>query len=290
MISAQPGEVFTALLTGAPQGLEGELSFTVTLHPAGTVTIAESAAAIVETEQPDDTSAYVATRTMPEDADPTVLGSIEYEAAWEADGFVGATEEVVVTSAAAVLPSDTRPTTAEVAALLRTRTKTPAGAYGEDFTATTKPSAAHVETLITIASGLILPGLGDLSESALECTDSSGVLSGARSLVTLGAAMFVEASFWPEQQGQGEQDVSALMRDLIEGDSFDRVAKAAARCRGETGGGDEEGGGGGSADVSYAFPEDRGGMLGHGSRWRRLASIAERVGWDEADGVYTRRR
>lgn len=159
----------------------------------------------------------------------------------------------------------TTPTTAAVASLLRTRTKNAAGAYGDDFSTSSQPTKAQVTELIGLAEGLILPGLGSLGDADLSDGCAAGVQGGAAALVTLGAAMLVEVGYWPEQQGQGDQTVAGILRDLLDGDMYDRTARAAALCRGETGGGD--GDAGGSLSPSYAYPEDRGGMVGWGTRW-----------------------
>lgn len=163
----------------------------------------------------------------------------------------------------------TAPTSAQVAALLRTRTKSAAGQYADDFSATSTPTQAQVEALIEVAGGLILPGLGSLADADLTDGCRAGVWSGASSLVALGAAMLVEQGYWPEQIGQGDQTAARLIYDLLTGDIYDRIARAAAACRGETGGGDEDVGGSGYGSPAYAFPEDRGGLVGWGSRWLR---------------------
>lgn len=123
--------------------------------------------------------------------------------------------------------------------------------------------------MIGTAESLILPGLGALTDAALDDACQASIQGGAKALVTLGAAMLVEVSHNPEQVGQsGEPSVAGVLKDLLEGDFYDRIARAARTCRGETGGGDDDSG----ADPpptswSGAFPEDRGGMIGHGTRW-----------------------
>lgn len=162
----------------------------------------------------------------------------------------------------------TAPTSADVAALLRTRTKGANSQYAADFSTDSQPTKAQVETLITLASGLILPGLGSLADADLSAGCKADVWNGAKALVTLGAAMLVEASHFPEQQQQGDQTIARLLQDLLEGDFYDRLARAAAACRGESGGGDEDSGSAAAPqDASWAFPQDRGGMIGHGTRW-----------------------
>lgn len=163
----------------------------------------------------------------------------------------------------------TAPETADVAALLRSRAVVPEGDLLPDFTTETEPSKVQVEALIGIAAGMVLPGLGSLEADALTGgeTCQATVWAGARSLVALGAAMLVEQSYWPEQQGSGDLTVADLMLRLLEGDTFDRVARAAARCRGESGGGDGDTGGGGVPSARWSFPRNAGGMIGHGTRW-----------------------
>jgi hypothetical protein len=83
------------------------------------------------------------------------------------------------------------PTTAEVAALLHARTKDLTGNEVGDFTANTRPTDTQVVALISMAYN--------------EVTGQTGILLGdpcasaARALITIRAAMWVEASFFPEQ-------------------------------------------------------------------------------------------
>lgn len=83
------------------------------------------------------------------------------------------------------------PTTADVAAILRARTKDLAGVEVGDFTADTRPTADEVARLIV--------------QAYAEVTGQSGTFlhprcaGGATALIVIRAAMWVELSYFPEQ-------------------------------------------------------------------------------------------
>jgi hypothetical protein len=85
----------------------------------------------------------------------------------------------------------TTPTTADVAAILRARTKDLTGDEIGDFTANTRPTGTDVDRIIAMAYN--------------EVTGISGVDLATRcaglafSLIVIRAAMWVEGSYWPEQ-------------------------------------------------------------------------------------------
>jgi hypothetical protein len=88
-------------------------------------------------------------------------------------------------------PALAKPTTADVAALLRARTKDLDGSEVGDFNDNTRPTGTEVDKLIDMAYG--------------EVTGRAGVYLRERcaalamALVTIRAAMWVEGSYWPEQ-------------------------------------------------------------------------------------------
>jgi hypothetical protein len=88
-------------------------------------------------------------------------------------------------------PPLVKPTTVDVAAILRARTKDLDGQEVGDFNANTRPTGTDVEKIIDLAYN--------------EVTGRSGVYLGTRcaslayALVTIRAAMWVEGSYWPEQ-------------------------------------------------------------------------------------------
>lgn len=212
MITTRPGAVFTATLTGAPQDLEGTITFAVELLPAGTDVIAPSVDDIVEYPQDDDTSNYQATRTMPEDATPTGVG-VEYLAVW-VSGSVELTEELVVETG---VTSDYRPTVDQIGALLRARTKVGMTEPGT-FTDETRPTGDQVELLIDQAVADVAMRVGVTIPDEL---NNSG-----RHVVALRAAQLVELSFFPEQQeGAGGVSPYQTLRLSYE-EALDKLVKA----------------------------------------------------------------
>lgn len=83
------------------------------------------------------------------------------------------------------------PSTVDVAALLRARTKDLNGTELGIFTPDTRPTAVEVEHLITLAYGEVTGQSG--IDLGVRCT------SLASSLVVIRAAMWVELSYFPEQ-------------------------------------------------------------------------------------------
>jgi hypothetical protein len=84
-----------------------------------------------------------------------------------------------------------KPTTADVAALLRARTKDLDGTEVGDFNTNTRPTGAEVLRLIDMAYNEITARTG----SALQ-PRCAGL---AWMLVVIRAAMWIESSYWPEQ-------------------------------------------------------------------------------------------
>lgn len=83
------------------------------------------------------------------------------------------------------------PTTADVAAILRARTKDLDGAEVGDFTDNTRPTGTEVDRLIAMAYAEVS---GQVGTNLYEPCASS-----ARTLIAVRAAMWVELSYWPEQ-------------------------------------------------------------------------------------------
>jgi hypothetical protein len=86
------------------------------------------------------------------------------------------------------------PTPTDVARLLRARTKDSHGTELGDWSDDTRPTAEEVADLIDQAAGPVLARIGRLEDAAM-----ADLLPAARHLVTLGAAMLVEKSYFPEQ-------------------------------------------------------------------------------------------
>jgi hypothetical protein len=89
------------------------------------------------------------------------------------------------------LPPLTKPTPDDVATLLRARTKDLTGAELGVFTANTRPTDVEVAAIIDLAYAEVTARVGLYIGSA--CAD------GARALVVIRAAAWVELSYWPEQ-------------------------------------------------------------------------------------------
>jgi hypothetical protein len=102
-ITTEPGTTFTAILTGAAQGLEATLEFGVRQLPEGTLVVPQQTGGIVEYPQDDGTSNYAATRTMPLDAS----SDVRYETAWPTD-LVDEQEQIVVLGSQLILASQGR--------------------------------------------------------------------------------------------------------------------------------------------------------------------------------------
>lgn len=130
-------------------------------------------------------------------------------------------------SATAAVPG--RPTVAQVAAILRARTRGPAsrdasvaGEHGT-FDATTRPTYAQVEELITL-------GIGEV-ESALmgrtPCTD--GLVTAATTSVAIRAALFIETGYYPEQTN-GDQTAASALQKQWEGSIKNLAAAVQSRC------------------------------------------------------------
>lgn len=247
MIYARPGHDFTALLEGAPTGMVGTLRVKL-LKTDGTDATAWSTAGIIEI---GSTGNYIAVRTAPAVEQPT-----DFILLWNKDP-VNVTEDVHVAWEPPGAETDPlniswRPSLAEVAALLRTRTKDNMGTELGTFTADTRPTAAEVEQLTSLATAHVASRVGlEPCRTALE--------SRARGLAALYTAMLIELSYFPEQVGT---DVSPYnqYRDL-----FDDGIKALITDVAETCGGVPEAGESGALPVfDFTQPVT---PLGKGTVW-----------------------
>ena len=86
-----------------------------------------------------------------------------------------------------------RPTVAEIAAILRARTKDTSGNEVGTFTDDTRPTNTEIESLITNSIYHVEAQAGGMVCSADKLTD------GAKVLTVLWTAMLVETSYFPEQ-------------------------------------------------------------------------------------------
>ena len=123
-----------------------------------------------------------------------------------------------------------RPTPADVAALLRARTKDSAGTELGTFTVNTRPTDVQVQQLIVLAEGDVLIQVGDElgPVTAAEAT----------SMIALRAACMVEVSYWPEQIRTNRSAYDELWR-MYEAGMENLKELIAAGGGGEDGGGAE---------------------------------------------------
>jgi hypothetical protein len=156
-----------------------------------------------------------------------------------------------------VAAAATRPSLADVATLLRARTKIRGGAEAGTFTDVTRPTGDEVEGLIDEATDEVLgkvqtPEAGSAYERRV------------RGAIRLYTAMLVELSYFPEQIGTGRSPYASYER------LYESRLKALV-AEGETGAVQGEGGDGAGgdspADASWWFPDDDDGLVGWQSSW-----------------------
>jgi hypothetical protein len=94
-----------------------------------------------------------------------------------------------------VTPVDYKPDVHELGAIMRARTRNDLGKELGTFTEDTRPTSDEVESVIDQALALVSPRLGGAVADRLDDL--------ARSIVTLRAAMMIEASYIPESDDNG---------------------------------------------------------------------------------------
>lgn len=117
-----------------------------------------------------------------------------------------------------------KPSTQDVAALVRARTRDQFGAELGDFSAETRPTAAEVARLIDQEAGIVSLHAGDLE--TLGCPDASSIQAGAAALIAKRVAAIVEASYRPDELAEGR-----TVADFYEGQMEDDMAALAAAAR-----------------------------------------------------------
>jgi hypothetical protein len=196
MIETNPGHNFEAILIGAPHGLVGTLTFSVINPATSEVLITARSTGITEPVN----GTYRTTATAP-------FATGEYVVVWT-NGIDTATEGLTVLPSPAI-----RPTAAQVALLLRTRTVGPAvsGLGGDtglgdrtSFDATTRPSLAEVEAIIDVAVGAI--------QGRLVGTPPASLYGAVSHTVALYATLLVELSFFREQ---ADEQATRILEDVI---------------------------------------------------------------------------
>lgn len=246
MIYARPATPFDATLQAAPTGLVGTLGVRIIDQPAGTTIAARVTSGI--SEQPPGSGIYSTSLVA-----PSLAGT--YLVVWDTGGVtpVYASEELQVSGVlpADSVPPDFAPSVDEVAALLHARTTKRGGSEVGTFTAETRPTAAEVEAMISMAASLVASSTGRMPTLA-ECPDAPNVVTAVRALIAMRATLFIEPSLWPEQTTAGVSPYTA-MREQYEAE-LPRVVDAVHDCRAS---GEVEPGGageGGPGDAVWWFP------------------------------------
>lgn len=101
--------------------------------------------------------------------------------------------------------ADITPTTAQVAVLLRGRTRDQYGNLVGDFTAATSPDTDG-------ANGCILEAVDEVASQVGEDFADPDDLAAAMRLVIMLAAANIEMSYWPEQSAQNNSMYDKLMK------------------------------------------------------------------------------
>jgi hypothetical protein len=155
---------------------------------------------------------------------------------------------------ASKLAGGSRPSIAEVASLLRARTKAIGGKEVGTFNTQTRPTADEVDNLIDEGIDEVL-GKVKVPEPG---TAYEGRVRGA---IALYAAILIELSYFPEQVGSAKSPVASYEK-LYEKRIKSLIAESIT--------GEVDGEGGASsepADPAWTFPNNVGGLIGWGTRW-----------------------
>lgn len=182
MITGRAGEQVEVTLEGVTPGLVGTVALAI-VDREGTEVVARSTVGISEV---DSSGVYLAAREAPDDAGNYVL-------LWDT-GLPRAddntfTEDLRVYEAP---PFDFLPDASDIGAIMRARTQTDRGDELGGFTENTRPTEAEVTAMIFQAAAEMAGTIG----STFEDPD---LRESVRSAVKMRTAMLVELSFWPEQ-------------------------------------------------------------------------------------------
>lgn len=220
MIYSAPRERVVALLNGADADRVGTLTLQLEKSDGSTIQYA-STEDIIEVEPGN----YVANRTAPDEAGTYVF-------VWK-DGAVSGSEELIVTY---TLPGPSEPPTGgiypsvdEVAALIRTRTKSVVGNEVGTFDDDTRPTQGQVESIIAQASNHVSSRLGgELCQNAVD----QGLETRVRNSAALYAAMLIELSYFPEQVNNNVSPY-AQYKDLFDSDMKELSEEVSEACGGQ---------------------------------------------------------
>lgn len=178
MIAAQVNVPFEAIATGASPGLAGVITVEIYDPSDGTSVLSPTTDGISEP------------RPGTYRVELTVATAGTFSVRWATDDGV-AEEPVSVTEGALPPVGEVVPTSDDVAALLRARTKDLDGNELGIFNANTRPTNDEVEHLITLAYAEVTAQTG--ATLGARCMDA------ARALIAIRAAAWVELSYFPEQ-------------------------------------------------------------------------------------------
>ena len=245
MIYARPGETYTGSVTGAPDGLVGDIQVGLQADEGGELVVAYSAAGITENvpgfyvndelTAPDSVGTYFILWRYPDPDD---------EGEWI---VVDEPEALVVTYTPPNLepeaPDDgpMTPTVADVARHLRARTKDHLGNEVGTFTDNTRPTAAQV--LFEIPNGVrtVTSKIGvEICEGG-DVEKQEALYQDAKNHAAMATAMVIERSYFPEQIGTDRSPYNAIRDELKDGMKT-LIEAVAEHCGG--GGGESVGGGG----------------------------------------------
>lgn len=154
---------------------------------------------------------------------------------------------------ASELAGGIRPTIAEVASLLRARTKVKGGKELGTFSFATRPTSLEVDELIDEAMDEVLGKVVEPEEPG------SGYERRIRGAVRLYTAILIEGSYFPEQVKSGQsvaQTYQALYSSRI------KALIAESKTGKPEGEGDDES----PPDAAWSFPENNGGLFGWSTR------------------------
>lgn len=162
--------------------------------------------------------------------------------------------------------SDYTPTVAEVAALLRARTRDSVGNEVGTFNSSTSPTDTEATSIIASVVGSLSGALGADIPDAPDRDgggDVDALRDSAKYLATLKAAMLIELSYFPEQIGTDRSPYNAY-KEMYDTD-LPGLLEGISEARGGGGDGPGDAVGSGSQLPSYSFPPDDGGMIGWGT-------------------------
>lgn len=198
----RPGSTITLQALGFPYGLAPKPSVRLIALVGGAVVTGPTTVGVTE-DSPGNYDIHLLV--------PATLAEADYAAEWLFSG-VWVRDEDIVRVGMVVGP---RPTVAEIALLLRARTKDETTEVGT-FTADTRPTAAQVESMIDSGVADVSLRAGVLSE-ALE--------PAARQAAALYTAMAIERSYFPEQAAQADSAYELFRQDYLE--TVGRLVEAA---------------------------------------------------------------